>query len=62
MHDGHDVRGITYGKMGRYEEALADFDHSLKVGSNFAAAHIAREQILGQRPPRGKTWDQETLG
>jgi tetratricopeptide (TPR) repeat protein len=55
-------RGIVYRSMGRYGEALADFDRSIQLDPTYGLPHDLREQMLGLKPPPGKTWDEETLG
>ncbi len=35
-------RGVTKGSLGRHEEALADFDHAIRLGSNDTVTYINR--------------------
>jgi tetratricopeptide (TPR) repeat protein len=55
-------RGVVYITMGRDKDARADFDRSLELDPTLAATSEARKRLLAQKPPPGKTWDQETLG
>jgi Tfp pilus assembly protein PilF len=45
---GYNVRGTVFGRAGRYQEALADFDKALSLDPNYAQAYSNRALVHRQ--------------
>src|SRR5689334_1843703 len=43
--EGYNVRGSAYGRAGRYQEALQDFDRAVQLNPNFYQAYSNRALI-----------------